>query len=56
MKALKQEMPDHVLESKIGRRLIYAEADADGAAPPSIFYVPRKKHCQTGSFISMPRN
>lgn len=38
--SLKQEMPDHVLESKIGRRLIYAEADADGAAPPSIFMYP----------------
>ena len=40
--SLKREMPDHVLESKIGRRLIYAEADADGAAPPSIFMYPDK--------------
>lgn len=40
--SLKQEMPNHVLESKIGRRLIYAEADADGAAPPSIFMYPDK--------------
>jgi chromosome partitioning protein len=40
--SLKQEMPDHVLTSKIGRRLIYAEADADGAAPPSIFMYPDK--------------
>jgi chromosome partitioning protein len=40
--SLRQEMPDHVLESKIGRRLIYAEADADGAAPPSIFMYPEK--------------
>lgn len=40
--SLKQEMPDYVLESKIGRRLIYAEADADGAAPPSIFMYPEK--------------
>ena len=38
--SLMQEMPDHVLESKIGRRLIYAEADAEGAAPPSIFMYP----------------
>jgi hypothetical protein len=29
-----------VLESSIGRRLIYAEADADGAVPPSIFLYP----------------
>jgi chromosome partitioning protein len=40
--SLKNEMPDYVLESKIGRRLIYAEADADGAAPPSIFMYPEK--------------
>ncbi|MBA3662297.1 MAG: ParA family protein [Gammaproteobacteria bacterium] len=40
--SLKQEMPEYVLESKIGRRLIYAEADADGAAPPSIFMYPDK--------------
>lgn len=40
--SLRHEMPDHVLESKIGRRLIYAEADADGAAPPSIFMYPDK--------------
>lgn len=40
--SLKQEMPDYVLESKIGRRLIYAEADAEGAAPPSIFMYPDK--------------
>jgi len=40
--SLKQEMPNYVLESKIGRRLIYAEADADGAAPPSIFMYPDK--------------
>lgn len=40
--SLKQEMPDYVLDSKIGRRLIYAEADADGAAPPSIFMYPDK--------------
>lgn len=40
--SLKQEMPNYVLESKIGRRLIYAEADADGAVPPSIFMYPEK--------------
>ena len=40
--SLKNEMPDFVLESKIGRRLIYAEADADGAVPPSIFMYPDK--------------
>ena len=40
--SLKNEMPDYVLESKIGRRLIYAEADADGATPPSIFMYPDK--------------
>ena len=40
--SLKREMPDYVLESKIGRRLIYAEADADGAVPPSIFMYPDK--------------
>lgn len=40
--SLKQEMPEYVLDSKIGRRLIYAEADADGAAPPSIFMYPEK--------------
>lgn len=40
--SLKREMPDYVLESKIGRRLIYAEADAEGAAPPSIFMYPDK--------------
>lgn len=40
--SLKQEMPDYVLESKIGRRLIYAEADAEGAVPPSIFMYPDK--------------
>lgn len=40
--SLKMEMPNYVLESKIGRRLIYAEADADGAAPPSIFMYPDK--------------
>lgn len=40
--SLKHEMPNYVLESKIGRRLIYAEADADGAAPPSIFMYPDK--------------
>jgi chromosome partitioning protein len=40
--SLKQEMPDYVLESKIGRRLIYAEADAEGAIPPSIFMYPDK--------------
>ena len=35
--SLKHEMPEYVLGSKIGRRLIYAEADAEGAVPPSIF-------------------
>lgn len=40
--SLRQEMPDYVLESKIGRRLIYAEADAEGAVPPSIFMYPDK--------------
>ncbi|MBX3710245.1 MAG: ParA family protein [Gammaproteobacteria bacterium] len=40
--SLKQEMPDYVLDSRIGRRLIYAEADADGAVPPSIFMYPEK--------------
>lgn len=40
--SLKKEMPNYVLESKIGRRLIYAEADADGAVPPSIFMYPDK--------------
>ena len=27
---------------RLGRRLIYAEADADGAVPPSIFMYPEK--------------
>lgn len=40
--SLKREMPDYVLDAKIGRRLIYAEADADGAVPPSIFFYPDK--------------
>jgi len=40
--SLSKEMPNYVLKSKIGRRLIYAEADADGAAPPSIFMYPDK--------------
>lgn len=40
--SLQKEMPEYVLKSKIGRRLIYAEADADGAAPPSIFMYPDK--------------
>jgi cellulose biosynthesis protein BcsQ len=40
--SLKREMPNYVLASKIGRRLIYAEADATGAAPPSIFLYPEK--------------
>lgn len=40
--SLRQEMPEYVLESKIGRRLIYAEADAEGAVPPSIFMYPDK--------------
>jgi len=40
--SLKEEMSEYVLESKIGRRLIYAEADAEGAAPPSIFMYPEK--------------
>ena len=40
--SLKREMPHYVLEAKIGRRLIYAEADADGAVPPSIFMYPGK--------------
>src|SRR3990167_7722821 len=40
--SLKHEMPDYVLQSKIARRLIYAEADADGAVPPSIFMYPDK--------------
>lgn len=40
--SLEQEMPEHVLKSKIGRRLIYAEADATDAAPPSIFMYPDK--------------
>lgn len=40
--SLKREMPEYVLKSKIGRRLIYAEADADGAVPPSIFMYSEK--------------
>lgn len=40
--SLNNEMPNYVLQSKIGRRLIYAEADADGAVPPSIFMYPDK--------------
>lgn len=40
--SLKQEIPEYVLDSKIGRRLIYAEADADGAVPPSIFMYSEK--------------
>jgi chromosome partitioning protein len=35
--SLMQEIPDHVLESVISRRLIYAEVDADDAVPRSIF-------------------
>lgn len=40
LRSLRQEIPDYVLNSTIGRRLIYAEADADGAVPPSIFMYP----------------
>jgi len=40
--SLTHEMPNYILESKVGRRLIYAEADADGAVPPSIFMYPDK--------------
>lgn len=37
---LRKQMPDHVLDSVICRRLIYSEVDADGAVPPSIFDYP----------------
>lgn len=37
---LKNEIPDHVLESKLARRLIYAEVDAKDSIPPSIFDYP----------------
>lgn len=40
--SLKNEMPDYVLNSKIGRRLVYAESDAEGATPPSIFLYQEK--------------
>ncbi|MCE3237385.1 MAG: soj 2 [Gammaproteobacteria bacterium] len=35
--SLIKEIPDHVLDSVISRRLIYAEVDADDAVPRSIF-------------------
>lgn len=35
--SLMKEIPDHVLDSVISRRLIYAEVDADDAVPRSIF-------------------
>jgi len=37
---LKVQMKDYVLDSIIRRRLIYAEADANDAVPPSIFMYP----------------
>lgn len=40
LSSLKNEIPEYVLENTLGRRLIYAEADADGAVPPSIFMYP----------------
>jgi chromosome partitioning protein len=40
LESLKIEMPNHVLNSTIGRRMIYAETDADGALPPSVFMYP----------------
>jgi len=38
--SLKAEIPEHVLENVIGRRLIYSEVDAKDAVPPSIFDYP----------------
>lgn len=40
LKSLKEEIPEYVLDSVISRRLIYAEVDADGAVPRSIFLYP----------------
>jgi chromosome partitioning protein len=40
LNSLKQEIPEYVLDSIITRRLIYAEVDADGAVPRSIFMYP----------------
>jgi len=40
LQSLKQEIPDYVLDAVIARRLIYAEVDADGAMPRSIFLYP----------------
>jgi len=40
LSSLRNEIPEYVLESVISRRLIYAEADAEGAVPPSIFMYP----------------
>jgi chromosome partitioning protein len=37
---LKNSLKDKVLDTVIMRRLIYAETDADGAVPPSIFMYP----------------
>ncbi|MEO8402865.1 MAG: ParA family protein [Gammaproteobacteria bacterium] len=40
LSSLKHEIPEFVLDSVIARRLIYAEVDADGAVPRSIFMYP----------------
>lgn len=40
LQSLKEQIPDYVLNSVICRRLIYAEADANDAVPPSIFLYP----------------
>lgn len=40
LESLKQQMPEHVLNSVITRRLIFSEIDAHDAVPPSIFDYP----------------
>lgn len=43
---LRRQMPDHVLDAVICRRLIYSEVDADGAVPPSIFDYPNSNEAK----------
>ncbi len=40
LKSLKRQLPEHVLNSVIARRLIFSEVDATDAVPPSIFDYP----------------
>lgn len=37
---LKSQIPEYVLDSVIGDRIIYSEVDSNGATPPSIFNYP----------------